>query len=44
MTNRIVTLDGSTLNTLDVHDVAHGLATVTISDDAMQRVHSAWRR
>ena len=41
LTNRVVTLDGTTLNTLDVHDVAHGLATVKISDDAMQRVHIA---
>ena len=38
MSRRTVTLDGTTLNTLDVFDVSQGRAIVNISDDAMQRV------
>ncbi|MDP6224676.1 MAG: aromatic amino acid lyase, partial [Candidatus Poseidoniaceae archaeon] len=38
MSKRIVTLDGMTLNTLDVFDVANGNATVTIAENAMIRV------
>ncbi len=41
LNKRIVTLDGTTLNTLDVHDVAHRNATVEISENAMQRVDLA---
>ena len=41
LSKRIVTLDGMTLNTLDVFDVANGNATVTIAESAMIRVHMA---
>ena len=41
MRSRTVTLDGTTLNTLDVFDVSYGHALVEISGDAMQRVHIA---
>ncbi len=41
MRSRTVTLDGTTLNTLDVFDVSYGNALVEISDDAMQRVQIA---
>ena len=41
MRSRTVTLDGTTLNTLDVFDVTYGHALVEISDDAMQRVQIA---
>ena len=41
MNRRTVTLDGTTLNTLDVFDVSHGKATVKISKDAMERVEIA---
>ena len=30
MNKRVVTLDGTTLNTLDVHDVAHEFAIVQV--------------
>ena len=38
MSKRVVTLDGTTLNTLDVHDVAHELAIVQVAEEAMMRV------
>ena len=38
---RIVTLDGMTLNTLDVFDVANENATVAIAENAMMRVGMA---
>ena len=41
MSKRVVTLDGTTLNTLDVHDVAHELAIVQVAEEAMLRVASA---
>ena len=41
LTKRNVTLDGETLNTFDVADVAYGHATVIIADNAMMRVHMA---
>ena len=41
MNKRMVTLDGVTLNTFDVHDVAHGLANVQIAQEAMMKVHSS---
>ena len=41
VSKRIVTLDGMTLNTLDVFDVANENATVTIAENAMMRVHMA---
>lgn len=41
MSRRTVTLDGTTLNTLDVFDVSHGKAMVEISEDAMLRVKIA---
>ena len=41
MSRRTVTLDGTTLNTLDVFDVSHGKAMVEISEDAMLRVETA---
>ncbi len=41
MSERVVTLDGTTLNTLDVHDVAHGFASVQIAQEAMMKVHSS---
>ena len=41
LAKRTVTLDGETLNTFDVADVANGHAIVTISDNAMMRVHMA---
>lgn len=41
MNRRTVTLDGTTLNTLDVFDVSHGKAIVKISKDAMERVKIA---
>ena len=43
LNNRIVTLDGTTLNTLDVHDVAYGHASVRIADEAMLKVHNSRR-
>ena len=41
VSKRIVTLDGMTLNTLDVFDVANENATVTIAENAMMRVGMA---
>ena len=41
MRSRTVTLDGTTLNILDVFDVSYNHALVEISDDAMQRVQIA---
>ncbi len=41
MSERTVTLDGTTMNTLDVFDVSHGIAKVMISEGAMQRVKIA---
>ncbi|MGB1985707.1 MAG: aromatic amino acid lyase, partial [Candidatus Poseidoniaceae archaeon] len=41
MTERTVVLDGVTLNTLDVHDVAHGHANVQIAREAMMKVQTA---
>ena len=41
MRSRTVTLDGTTLNTLDVFDVSHEHALVEIAGDAMQRVQIA---
>ncbi|MGB0780282.1 MAG: aromatic amino acid lyase, partial [Candidatus Poseidoniaceae archaeon] len=41
MEKRTVTLDGETLNTFDVADVANGHAIVTIADSAMMRVQMA---
>ena len=41
MNKRIVTLDGTTVNTLDVHDVAYGRATVQIAPEAMLKVRLA---
>ena len=41
MSKRVVTLDGTTLNTLDVHDVAHELAIVQVAEEAMLRVVSS---
>jgi histidine ammonia-lyase len=38
---RTVVLDGITLNTLDVHDVAHGNAKVKIAPEAMLKVQTA---
>ena len=38
---RTVVLDGVTLNTLDVHDVAHGNAKVKIAPEAMLKVQTA---
>ena len=38
MTKRIVTLDGMTLNTLDVFDVAYENAIVEIAPEAMINV------
>ena len=38
---RTVVLDGVTLNTLDVHDVAHGKAKVKIAPEAMLKVQTA---
>ena len=41
VSKRVVTLDGTTLNTLDVHDVAHELAIVQVAEEAMLRVMSS---
>ena len=41
LTKRNVTLDGETLNTFDVADVAYGHATVSIPDNAMMRTHGS---
>ena len=41
VTERTVVLDGVTLNTLDVHDVAHGHANVQIAQEAMMKVQTA---
>ena len=41
MTKRIVTLDGMTLNTLDVFDVAYENAIVEIAPEAMINVQTA---
>ena len=41
VTERTVVLDGFTLNTLDVHDVAHGHANVQIAREAMMKVQTA---
>ena len=38
MSKRVVTLDGTTLNTLDVHDVAHEFAIVQVAEEAMLKV------
>lgn len=41
MTKRTVTLDGMTLNTLDVFDIAHNRAEVEIAPEAMMKVQDA---
>ena len=38
VSKRVVTLDGTTLNTLDVHDVAHEFAIVQVAEEAMLKV------
>ena len=44
VTERTVVLDGVTLNTLDVHDVAHGRADVQIAQEAMMKVQTIVRK
>ena len=39
--NRIVTLDGLTLTSRDVYDVAFGLASVEIAQQSMMKVQLA---